>query len=159
MYVFIIFALLLSVIGLLGCIFPVIPGPLLSFSALCMVYVSNSQELLSIPFISVMGGLMLLVSLLDFVIPVAAAKRYGASRPGLWGSVIGMLLGMFMFPPLGVFIGALAGAVAGELINGKMIKQALGAGWGIFIGNMVSIGLKLAYCTLVLFLCIRALFV
>lgn len=159
MAILIILGLLLGITGLIGCVLAPIPGPFFSFAALCLVYLSKSQDFLSTPFMFVMGALMLLVTLLDYILPVAAARRYGASRGGLWGSVIGMMLGMFLFPPLGVFIGALLGAVIGELISGKMIRHAMGSGWGIFVGNMLSTGLKLAYSTFILFLCIKALFI
>jgi len=158
MIFFILLGLVLGITGVIGCIVPVIPGPFFSFSALLVVSFAESRETYQITFLVIMGALMLLVTILDFVIPAAAARRYGASRPGIWGSLIGMVLGMVLFPPLGVFIGALAGAVTGELLNGGIGRQALGAGWGIFIGNMASIAVKLAYCTFILFLCLKALF-
>lgn len=99
---------------------------------------------------------MLAVS--DYVIPAVGAKKYGASRAGVWGSIIGMLMGVFLFPPFGMLIGAFAGAVAGELLIGKKGKEPLRAAWGVFVGNIVGTGLKLAYGGITVFFCVRALF-
>jgi hypothetical protein len=109
-------------------------------------------------FLIVMGGLMVLVTILDYVVPASGAKKYGASRLGVAGSIIGMLAGFFFLPPLGLFIGAFLGALTGELLARKEGKDALRAGWGVFVGIMVGIGLKLAFTGVVLFFYIQELF-
>jgi uncharacterized protein YqgC (DUF456 family) len=47
----------------------------------------------------------------------------------MWSSVIGMFVGRFLFPPWGMFFGALFGAIVGELLAGKERQQAFRAGW------------------------------
>jgi len=158
MIVLVVLGFLLALVGLAGCILPVIPGPLLSFFALIILSFAKNWEPFSLMFLITMGGLTILVSLLDFVVPPAAAKRYGASRVGVWGSVIGMIIGLLLFPPWGMLIGALAGALAGEIVVGKKGKKALRAGWGVFVGTMVGVGLKLALCGIVLFFYVREMF-
>ena len=100
---------------------------------------------------------LLLSLLLDYLVSLAGARKYGASRAGLWGSVIGMLIGMIFFPPLGIFLGALVGAVVTEVLVGKKTGEAMRVGWGIFVGNMVGIVVKFAYCLMVLFFFIKEL--
>ena len=107
--------------------------------------------IITITFLIIMLVIMIFVSLVDFIFPVLGAKRYGASKAGLWLSVLGMLVGVFFIPPWGIFIGAFVGALIGELLAGKRGKKALKAGWGVFVGNMVGIGLKLAYAGVVIF--------
>lgn len=105
-----------------------------------------------------MAVLTILVTVLDYVVPAVGAKKYGASKAGLWGSILGMLLGIVFFPPWGMLIGAFAGAMAGELLAGRKGKTALRAGWGVFVGNMAGIGLKLALCTVMIFYYIKEMF-
>ncbi len=138
-------------VGLAGCILPVIPGPPFSFLALIILSWAKDWEPFSSTFLIIMAGLTILLTILDYVVPVRGAKKYGASKLGLWGSIIGMLIGLFFFPPLGMFIGAIVGAFAGELIAGKEVKKALRAGWGIFVGNMLVIILKLTFSGVILF--------
>lgn len=105
-----------------------------------------------------MAGLAALATILDYIIPVTGAKKYGASKPGVWGSAMGMLIGIFFFPPWGMLIGAIGGALAGELITGKEGEKALRAGWGAFVGTLVGIGIKLAFSGVVLFYYIKEMF-
>ena len=154
----VILGLLIALIGLLGCILPVIPGPPLSYAALIIFSLAKHWEPFSIAFLIIMGILMLAVSLVDYVFPAIGAKRYGASKAGVWFSIIGMVVGIFFIPPWGIFIGAFVGAIIGELLVGKGGKKALKAGWGVFVGNMVSTGFKLAYSGVVIFFYVKALF-
>lgn len=155
---FIILGLLCALIGLAGCILPVIPGPPLSFLALIILSFAKNWEPFSATFLIIMAALTILVTLLDYVVPVFGAKRYGASKLGVWCSVIGMFTGVFFFPPWGMLIGAFVGAMAGELLAGKEGKESLRAAWGVFVGNVVSIGLKLALSGAILFFYVKEMF-
>ena len=105
-----------------------------------------------------MAGLTIFVIILDYVIPVGGAKKYGASKWGVAGAMTGMLAGVFMFPPWGMIMGAFMGAFAGELLARKEGRKALRAGLGVFVGIMVSIGLKLAFSGTILFFYIKEMF-
>jgi uncharacterized protein YqgC (DUF456 family) len=155
MIVLIILGLLFSLIGVIGCIAPIIPGPPLSFFALIILSYARNWEPFSTLFLIIMAGLTIVVTLLDYVVPAIGAKRYGASTLGVWGSIIGMLFGLFIFPPWGMLIGAIAGALAGELLSGKRGKKVVRAGWGVLVGNILCIGLKLAFSGAVLFFYIK----
>ena len=155
MIVLIILGLLFALIGLIGCILPVIPGPPLSFFALIILSYAKNWQPFSTTFLIIMAGLAIVGTILDYVVPAIGAKRYGASKLGVWGSIIGMLIGLFIFPPWGMLIGAIIGALAGELAGGKKGEMALRAGWGVFVGNIMGIGLKLAFSGAMLFFYIK----
>jgi len=155
MIVLIILGLLFALMGLIGCILPVIPGPPLSFFSLIILSYAKNWEPFSVPFLIIMAGLTILVTILDYIVPAMGAKKYGASKLGIWGSIIGMIFGLFIFPPWGVLVGAIIGALAGELTGGKKGKKALRASWGVFVGNIMGIGLKMAFCGAILFFYIK----
>ncbi|NQU13291.1 MAG: DUF456 domain-containing protein [Desulfobacteraceae bacterium] len=154
----IILGLLLALAGVFGCIFPVIPGPPLGYLALIILSWAKGWEPFGTTFLIIMAGLTILVSISDYLLPAMGAKKYGASRLSLWVSMAGMVIGLFLFPPWGMIIGAFLGAVAGELLAGRQGKSALRAGWGVFVGNMLSAGLKLALTGVMLFLYIKEMF-
>jgi uncharacterized protein len=153
----IILGTLLSIAGFIGCILPVLPGPPLSYLALIAIAFAKGWEPFSITFLIVMGILAILITLLDYVLPLVGASRYGASKTGIILSIVGMFIGIFILPPWGIFIGAFVGAVAGEMLIGAKGKDALRAGWGIFVGNMLSTGIKLGYSIAVIFFYIKAM--
>ena len=141
----IILGLILALAGFVGCILPILPGP-------------KDWEPFSATFLVIMGGLTVLVTILDYLIPAAGAKKYGASKLGVWGSLIGLFVGFFVFPPFGMFVGGFVGAVAGELLVGREGGKALRAGWGAFVGNLVGMGLKLALSGVMLFFYVKEMF-
>jgi uncharacterized protein YqgC (DUF456 family) len=158
MIVLIILGLLFALIGLIGCILPVIPGPPLSFFSLIILSYAKNWEPFSTTFLIIMAGLTILATFLDYVVPAIGAKKYGASKLGIWGSIIGMIFGLFIFPPWGVLVGAIIGALAGELVGGKKGGKALRATWGVFVGSIMGVGLKLAFCGTILFFYIKEMF-
>ena len=154
----IVIGLILAIAGMVGCILPVIPGPILSFAALLLLSWVKNWQTFSQTFLIVMAMLTALLIILDYVAPALGAKKYGASRYGLWGSAIGMITGIFFIPPWGMIVGAFVGAMVGELASGKSGRKALRAGWGILIGNILGIGLKLAFTAVVLFYYVKEMF-
>jgi uncharacterized protein YqgC (DUF456 family) len=136
----------LVVVGVVGCVLPVLPGPPLSFAGLLLLWWARGWDAGSfgVTTVVVLGGLSVLVTVLDFVLPAWGARRYGASKAGVWGSVLGMIVGIFFFPPFGMLAGAFLGALGGELLVGKDGDEAGRAAWGVFVGTVAGIGLKLA---------------
>jgi uncharacterized protein len=136
-------SILFLLAGLAGCLLPVIPGPPLSFLALVLVNFSAYADF-TVNFLLIMGSIAVAVTVIDLVVPVWATKRFGGSRYGMWGAGIGIFAGVFFLPPVGLIIGPLAGAVAGELIKGTPGRKALIAGLGSFAGFLMGTGIKLA---------------
>lgn len=154
----VILGFVVALIGLVGCVLPVLPGPPISYASLIILSLAKRWEPFGITFLIVMGVLMVAVTLVDYVFPALGVKRYGASKAGMWLSLIGVLVGLFFIPPWGVFIGAFAGAVVGELLSGKGGAGALRASWGVFVGNMVGIGFKVAFSGAVIFFYLKEMF-
>ena len=154
-YTLIILGLALLPLAMVGCIIPAIPGPALAVLSLILLSLAKGWGVFSLTFWIVMLLLLLLVTLADYFIPLIGAQRYGASKMAMLGGTIGMIVGIFVIPPFGVFIGAFAGAVIAELIQGMESRQAVSVGWGVLLGSLASIGVQLAYCMLVLFFYVK----
>lgn len=149
--------LLLSVLGLVACLLPVLPGPPISFISLLLLSWVKNWEPFSSTLLFTLAGATALVLILDYIVPAAGARRYGASKWGVWGSVAGMLVGLVFFPPFGLFIGAFLGAMAGELYVGKTGDEAFRAGFGVFVGVLFGIGIKMGLCGVMLFYYIKGM--
>lgn len=156
--VFVILGALALAGALAGCVVPVLPGPALAFASLVLASLAFHWQPYSGWFLAGMAFAAVLVSLADNVLPLLGARRYGASKLSVWGSIIGMLVGLFIFPPWTIFLGAFAGAVAGEWIDKGEMNRALAAGWGVFVGTVAAMALKLAYVAVALVYFVKALF-
>jgi uncharacterized protein len=137
-----IIAILLQIIGIAGCILPVIPGPLVSFLGLWVLdftkYAAFSNTFLMIFLI-----VSLVVLAIDFFIPVWGTKQFGGSKQGVYGATAGLLAGAFIFPPWGIIIGPFIGAFIVEIIRGENTQKSLKAGLGSLFGFIMGTALKL----------------
>lgn len=149
---------ILAVAGFLGCLIPFLPGPPLSFAALILLHLARRWEAFSLTFLLAMAGLTVLAALLDYVIPALGARKYGASRMGVWGSAVGLIAGLFIFPPFGIIFGGIAGAVLGEILAGRAGGEAIRAGWGTFLGGLVSTGFRMSLSAVMLFFYVKEIF-
>lgn len=135
------FILLLA--GLLGAFIPVLPGPPLSYAGLLLIHFTS---LATIPdnILIIFGTLTVLITIVDYLLPIWGTRLGKGSKHGVMGATIGLVIGIFFFPPLGVIIGPLAGAWLAEKVNGKDNKQAFRSAMGSFIGLLFGAILKFA---------------
>ena len=153
----IIFGAVLVILGLAGCVLPILPGPVLSFLGLFLLaLVKHFSPPITTTLIVVMAILTIVVTVGDYFIPLWGAKRYGTSKWGIWGSVAGMAIGLF-FSPFGMLLGALIGAMAIEWLVQKEKGKALKAGWGVIVGSLLGAVLKLGVSGMMAYYFIRGL--
>jgi len=138
----IIIGIILIFIGIVGCIIPGIPGPPIAYAGI-ILQVFKTENPFTTRFLIIWALITAVVSILDYVVPAIGTKKFGGSRRGVWGSVIGLFIGIFFFPPVGLIIGPFLGAFIGELSGGKETESALKAGFGSFIGFLTGVALKL----------------
>ncbi|MEM6725779.1 MAG: DUF456 domain-containing protein [Bacteroidota bacterium] len=138
----IILTIALIAFGIIGCIVPGLPGPLLSFLALITFNFSGAPNTYGITALVIWGVVALFGLLADMVIPAAATKKFGGTKAGIWGGIIGTFIGM-SFMPIGLILGPLLGAIAGDLYGGNRIKEAIKSGFGNFLGFVIGTVLKL----------------
>ena len=147
----------LVILGLLGSVLPILPGPPLGFVGLLLMAVARQFTGPLTPMLILTLALATLgVIVFDYLLPVMMSKKYGASKWGVWGSVIGMVVGLF-FTPLGALFGAFVGAVIGEWIVHRKQNKALRAGFGVVLGSLLGTVLKLGVSGLMLWYSIRVL--
>ena len=135
---------LFMLIGILGSFLPVLPGPPLSWVGLLLLHLTQA-----VPdnwwFLGITLVIALLATIMDYIIPAAGTKKFGGSKAGMWGSIIGLLVAVF-FPvlgPLGIIVWPFVGALVGELSNNATDqKRAWKAAFGSFLGFLTGTFLK-----------------
>lgn len=136
-------AFLLSIVGIIGCILPALPGTIFSYGALLCAYATSYSQL-SPSTLWIWAAVSAAVILADYVLPAWFTRRFGGSRAGAMGATIGVFAGLFLAPPIGLILGPFVGAVVGELLhNGEDKEKAVKVGVGSFLSFIVGTGLKL----------------
>ena len=137
-------SILLLLVGILGTFLPVLPGLLLSLCGL-LIYKFGTESSLSMVYIWIFVFLTAISVVLNYVIPAKTTRKYGGTRWGSIGSIIGTIAGMFLIPvPFGFLIGMFLGVFIGELLhdaNDK--KKAWNSTKGALIGFLYGTGFNL----------------
>jgi uncharacterized protein YqgC (DUF456 family) len=146
-YLLLVSGLTCLVIGLAGAVLP-LPGPPLSFGGILLLHYSKFAEFSQNTIIA-FGVITVLITVIDYYIPIWGTKKFGGSKWGSIGSGIGLLVGMFL-GPFGLFIGAFIGAFIGEYFSSKNHNIAFKAALGSFLGLIAGIVAKTTLCLVML---------
>lgn len=126
--------------GFLGSFVPILPGTPVTYIGLVALQLAHQP--FSTIFLIVWAIIVASIMILDNIIPAYGTKKFGGSTYGIWGSIIGLIIGIFFFPPFGIIVGPLAGAFAGELLGGKSSDRALKSAVGSLAGLLVNTLMK-----------------
>lgn len=143
-------------VGVAGSILPVLPGASLAFGALLLAKILNFSEI-SWWVVGIFGFFTILGIVLDYVVPIATTKKMGGSKYGVYGLIIGLIIGI-IFSPFGfvsIIIAPFLGALIGELIYDRQNhKRAIKAAAGSLVGYFLTsgYGIVLSLSMLVVFL-------
>jgi uncharacterized protein YqgC (DUF456 family) len=143
-WVLIIAGIILVLVGLAGSLLPALPGPPIAYGGLLLQQLRDPNPFTT-NFMLVWLGIVLIVIVLDYYIPIWGTKKFGGSKYGMWGCTLGFLAAFWM-GPWGVVIGPFVGAFVGELIASKPSNQALRAAFGAFLGFLGGSFIKIAVC-------------
>ena len=154
-YWFILLGAIFAIVGLVGAIVPALPGPPLSYITLWMMWLYNRDEV-STATLVVMGILMILITVLDYVAPVWLTKFGKGTKAGIRGATAGLIIGFF-FGPLGLIFGPFIGALVGELLVNTPFATALKVALMSFLAFLLTTALKVIYCVAVIIMFVELL--
>ena len=142
-------AIFLGIIGIIGCVLPVIPGPPISWAGMLILYfwgsgTDSSGNPMSLRFLLIWLLITIFVTVIDYLVPSYLTKKSGGSTYASRGALAGLLIGLIFFGPLGIILGPMLGAFICELIFAKKTaSQSILPALGAFAGFICGTGLKL----------------
>jgi uncharacterized protein len=144
--------LLMSFVGVVGAVVPVMPGPSLILAATIIAGFLYNWDVVQIPIVvSIIVFVMCLA--IDQLSGMWGAQKAGASSWGQIGSFVGLILGFVGLLPalplggplVGMFFGPFIGAVVGELLYPRQVRFdervviSVKAGVGIVLGSVLGL--------------------
>lgn len=144
-YIVLILGICLLIGGIIGSILPALPGLPLSWLGLMSLFfvpgIATNYWLLGTTLV-----ITIVLSVLDYIIPAKGTKMFGGTSYGIWGTNIGLVVGIFLPIPFAFLICPFLGAFIGELIyNSKDKNRAFKAAFGAFIGFLAGTFMKVFY--------------
>ena len=117
------------------------------FATIFIYGLIDNFETLQVWHLAVFAGLTLLSITIDYSSGLIGAKLGGASKQALGLGMIGLVIGLITFPPLGAFAGLFMGVFIAELIqfrnHAKALKAASYSLAATLIGALVNIVIAL----------------
>lgn len=147
---------LLVIIGLLGTFIPMLPGTPISYAGLLLLLLIPGCTL-TWKFFLIWGIIVVVLQVLNYFIPIWGVNKFGGTKYGQWGSVLGVIVGLFA-GPLGIIVGPFVGAVIGELIAGTNFSDSLRAGFGSFLGTFIGMVLGIIVAAILMFYYFKEVF-
>lgn len=141
LWVIIVALFLLSITGIF---LPVLPDTVLLWGGFLLYhfFVAGPGEGLPASFWWGMVVLSILMYGADLLTNMYFVKRYGGSKWSSFAAVVGIILGIFIFPPFGMIILPFVLVVVVELLQNQPIERAVKAGVGSLIGFLSSAVVK-----------------
>ena len=138
---------ILTLLGIIGSFLPILPGPITGWVGLLLLH-STKIVPKDWTFLGITLAIAIVIWALDYVIPAIGTKRFGGSKYGVYGTTIGLIVGLLSPIPFGILIGAFFGALIGELLyDSKDTNRAIKASLGTFIGFLASATIKFSIAT------------
>ncbi|HWR74628.1 MAG TPA: DUF456 domain-containing protein [Bacteroidales bacterium] len=154
-YVLLALAIIMMIVGIAGCLLPVLPGPPLTYLGLVVLHFTKFGPVSTNLFI-ILGVVAIVVTVIDYIVPIWGTRQFGGSKYGMRGAAVGLVIGLFL-GPFGIIAGPFIGAVVGEMLFKDDIKYALKAGFGSLLGFLTGVGLKLAASLLMTFYFVKTI--
>ena len=120
---------------------------LISWVGLLILYIwgtgtNAAGDPISLNSLIIWGIVVLMVSVVDYVVPMYLTKATGGSKHAERGAMAGLIIGI-IFTPIGMILGSFLGAFLAEMYWGKKpAGPALKAACGSFLGFITGTGLK-----------------
>ena len=135
---------LFMIAGIIGSFLPILPGPIMSGLGFLVLYFFKLYNFNLLILILILAT-AIIITILDFFVPVVAAKKFGSSKYGLTGTSVGLIIGIFIPIPGGILLGPFLGAMIGEFFNKSKSVKAFKSAFGSLLGLLASGFIKLLY--------------
>lgn len=142
-----ILAILAGVIGIAGSILPGLPGTPFSWVGMLILYIwgngtNAAGDPMSLKTLIVWGVVVVVVSIIDYVVPMYFTKLTGGSKYAERGAMIGLVVGIIL-TPIGMILGSFLGAFIAEMAYAKKdAASSVKAATGSFLGFITGTGIK-----------------
>ncbi|MDK6863589.1 MULTISPECIES: DUF456 domain-containing protein [Nosocomiicoccus] len=137
------------VIGYVGLVYPVIPSIFMYWLG-AAIYAFFIGDNLGIMFWLILGVFTALTFVSDMAITKYYVGKLGGTKQGEWAALIGVVLGMFIYPPLGVIFVPLFLVFFTEFVIYKDASKALKAALGSLAAFVTTIVFKAVVYTLII---------
>ena len=136
-------SLIIMMTGLAGIIVPIIPSiPLIWLGTFFYGLFTHFEKITWLT-LAILAVVTIASIVFENLANIYGAKKFGATRWGIFGSIIGTGVGLYLGGPVGLILGPAIGTIVFEVVGGQSYKGALKSGLGNFVGFLGGSLLKI----------------
>ncbi len=139
--IIIITGFILVFLGIIGSFLPVLPGPILSWLGLLILFLSGNFQI-TLRFTIITFIIAITIFILDIIISILGVKKKGGGKGSIIGSSVGLIIGLIFLGPIGMILGTIIGGFLGEYKTHNNFKKSLNVSFGAFFGFLSGIFIK-----------------
>ncbi|WP_280769199.1 DUF456 domain-containing protein [Salipaludibacillus daqingensis] len=153
--------ILLFILSFVGLLYPIIPSVLLLWAGIFLYHFFIDGTPLTLWTWGSFLILTMMIFIADYLASMYFVKKYGASKRGMTAATIGLIIGSFIIPPIGIFVVPFVLVLLTELTQKQPFEKAVKIAVGTLFGFLTSTFAKgtIQFILIIIFLLDIAFFV
>ena len=150
----VIFFAVLMIPGIIGTILPILPGVPYMFVLALIFGLTNNFEILTAQELTTLGIITIISLVITYLAGLMGAALGGATKRALTIGIVGLFIGLIIFPPWGAIAGLYFGILIGQMMETQNQQTAMRAATGGVLGALTGVitNLLLGLIFLILFM-------
>lgn len=148
----------LMIIGLIGCVLPIVPGIILTWMGVLFYAILTRFAVIHIDFLLLSGALVALVSLLDYRETHGHVHTFRVTGLAILCAMLGAFLGSVfgIFP--GLTVGAMLGSLVGELATGHDVPYFMETHQAKYVGYVGATIVRFSFAAIITAVFVKRVF-
>ncbi len=147
-----IIVIILFSLSFIGLIIPIIPSAIALWLGLIVYHFFINQTELTFTFWLIMIVLTAILIVSDFMANRFFVNKFGGSKKGEYAAMIGLIFGVFIWPPFGIILVPFLAVLIVELSQARTSKEAINSAVGSLIGFLSGMAIKVIVQLLMIFI-------
>lgn len=138
-----IIVIVLFALSFIGLIMPIIPSSIALWLGFIIYHFFINQTELTFIFWLIMIVLTAILIVSDFMANRFFVNKFGGSKKGEYAAMIGLIFGVFIWPPIGIILVPFIAVLVVELSQQRTIQEAIYSSLGSLIGFLSGMAIKI----------------
>lgn len=137
-----IIVIVLFALSFIGLVMPIIPSSIALWLGFIIYHFFINQSELTVIFWFIMFVFTAILIVSDFMANRFFVNKFGGSKKGEYAAMIGLIFGVFIWPPVGIILVPFIAVLVVELSQQRTFREAVYSSIGSLIGFLSGMAIK-----------------
>lgn len=144
--------ILLFAFSFIGLLIPIIPSSIAIWLGFIIYHFFINDSELTLIFWLIMIVLTVILIISDLIANKYFVNKFGGSKKGEYAAMVGLIFGVFVWPPIGIIVVPFIAVLIVELSQQRTSKEAFYSSLGSLIGFLSSMAIKVMIQLIMIFI-------